>query len=101
MVKREAKNYGVGIGLRRENSAELLGERPRAIDCLEVAPENYMNSGGRLYRELRALAEQYPVIFHAISLSIGSLHPFKKSFLADLKNFAQEFQSPWMSDHLC
>lgn len=99
------KNVGIGLGLRRENSEALLSHLPQEVDCLEVAPENYFQTGGKLYREFCQLAERYPMVFHGISLSIGSLKPLNREYLQNVKNFITEFKSPsgptWFSDHLC
>ena len=95
------QSLGVGIGLRRENIDELLAKRPKEIQCLEIAPENYLHTGGKLYRKFRELKEIYPIVAHGLSLSLGSLAPLKKDFLKDLKAFLREHNFPWMSDHLC
>lgn len=99
--KFKMKPVGIGLGLRRENSAALLKTLPQELDCLELAPENYFHTGGRLYREFRALAEHYPMVFHGISLSIGSLKPLNRQYLQDVKEFIAEFKPQWFSDHLC
>ncbi len=92
---------GVGIGLRREHIDSLLNVLPQDLDFLEVAPENYLQSGGRVYHKFKQLAERYPVLAHGLTLSIGSVDPLDFSFLKQLKNFIKEFNIPWMSDHLC
>jgi uncharacterized protein len=101
MGSKKIKKIGVGMGLRRENMDALLEEQPSQIDCLEVAPENYIRSGGKIYRKFRQLAERYPILVHGLSLSVGSLHPLNKSYLKDLKGFLREIKAPWMTDHLC
>lgn len=101
MAPSEIKNLGFGLGLRRENVDDLLAARPSSLDCLEVAPENYMKTGGKLYRQYRELAERYPLAIHGLSLSLGSKHPPAKSFLKDLKVFLKQTKARWMSDHLC
>lgn len=95
------KSCGVGIGLRRENAAELLAKKSKSIQCLEIAPENFMKIGGKHYRQFRQLAEIYPIVVHGLSLSLGSKTPLKKDFLKDLKQFLRKHNIPWMSDHLC
>lgn len=95
------KNLGVGLGLRRENIDDILARLPEELDCLEIAPENYMKTGGQLYRQYRELAERYPIAIHGLSLSVGSLHPLSRKFLKELKVFLKEAKALWMSDHLC
>ncbi len=87
--------------MRRENSPELVATLPAEIDCLEIAPENYLHVGGRRYREFRQLAERYPIIFHGLSLSVGSLKPVPWEFLGEVKAFLKKYNAEWFSDHLC
>lgn len=101
MTNFKHKNLGVGLGLRRENSAALVELKPDSIDLLEVTPENYFHTGGKLYREFRELAERYPILFHGISLSLGSLKPLDMDYLKAVKDFIKDFQPLWFSDHLC
>ena len=101
MALSNIKNLGFGLGLRRENVDDLLAAKPRSLDCLEIAPENYMKTGGKFYRQYRELAERYPLAIHGLSLSLGSKHAPAKSFLKDLKSFLKETKALWMSDHLC
>ncbi|HKY64251.1 MAG TPA: DUF692 domain-containing protein [bacterium] len=101
MRRSEIQNLGFGLGLRRENVDDLLAAKPSVLDCLEIAPENYMKTGGRLYRQYRELAERYPIVIHGLSLSLGSKHPPAKAFLKDLKAFLKQTRALWMSDHLC
>ena len=101
MKRFKVKNLGVGMGLRVENSEDLVKHQPEDLDCLEVAPENFYNTGGTRYREFRKLAERYPIVFHGISLSIGSLKPLNKDYLKVVKKFTREYKTEWFSDHLC
>lgn len=84
-----------------ENSQALLEAKPQEINCLELAPENYMHTGGKLYREFRKLAEFYPLVFHGLSMSVGSLKPLDRDYLKSIKAFIKEFNPFWYSDHLC
>jgi Uncharacterized protein conserved in bacteria len=95
------KQIGIGLGLRRENIDALLAERPTNVDCLEIAPENFMGTGGKNYRKFRELAELYPMLVHGLTLSVGSLKPLDRGFLKKLKLFLKEIRAPWMTDHLC
>ncbi len=92
---------GVGLGLRRENSEDLVKYKPSEIDCLEAAPENYFGTGGKLYREFLELAEVYPIVFHGISTSVGSLKPLNRNYLKEVRAFVKDFSPAWFSDHLC
>ena len=101
MTNFKLKNFGVGLGLRRENSSALLETNLHTVDVLEVTPENYFHTGGKFYREFCQLAERYPILFHGISLSLGSLKPLDREYLKNVKDFIKDYQPLWYSDHLC
>ncbi|HCU25159.1 MAG TPA: hypothetical protein DF383_09080 [Deltaproteobacteria bacterium] len=90
-----------GLGLRRENIDAIQAGLPQTLDCLEIHPENYLGSGGPVYRQFRSLLEHYPFAYHGLSLSLGSRAPLRKDFLKKLKAFLKEVRAEWMSDHLC
>jgi len=89
-----------GLGLRREFIDDLIARPPANIDFLEIAPENWMNMGGRHRAMLSAAAERYPVICHGLSLSLGGPAPLDTAFLGRLKVFLDEYQVPLYSEHL-
>ncbi len=60
-----------------------------------------MDSGGRPMNFLRQIAEEYPLVMHGVSLSIGSTDPLNMDYLKRLKKLASEIQPKWISDHLC
>lgn len=62
-----ARFLGAGIGYRRAYREALLGPTP-GPDVLEVMPEHFYARPD----ELAALAERYPLVFHAVGLSIGT-----------------------------
>lgn len=63
---------GAGVGLRRAMTADFATHGvPADIDFFELAPENWIGVGGRLGRQLQAIADQRPIICHGLSLSIG------------------------------
>ncbi len=92
---------GIGLGLRREHTGSLLGHFPDELQWFEVAPENYMEIGGKVYRDFCELAERVPVVAHSVSLSLGSLDPLNKPFLKQLKKFIRTHKIPLASDHIC
>ena len=63
---------------------------PEQVDFLEVAPENWINVGGRFGKQFRELTERYPLSAHGLSLSIGSPAPLDEHFLGQLKRFLDE-----------
>lgn len=92
---------GIGLGLRREHYGSLLSNLPNELQWFEVAPENYMEIGGKVYRDFRELSERIPVVAHSVSMSLGSLDPLNKTFLKQLKKFIREHKIPLASDHIC
>lgn len=93
-------NLGLGVGLRSPHFNHILAHRP-AVDWFEVISENYIDSRGRARYVLSQIAEQYPVVMHGVSLSIGSSDPLDFNYLTKLKALAENIQARWISDHLC
>jgi uncharacterized protein len=93
-------NLGFGLGLRTNHYQEILASKPN-VDWFEVLSENYMVSGGKPLYFLDKICENYPVVMHGVSLSIGSASPIDKDYLCDLKKLADRVQPAWISDHLC
>lgn len=93
-------DLGVGIGLRTTHYARVLAESP-PIDWFEVITENFLATGGRPLRVLEQVAAHYPVVFHGVSLSIGSTDPLDLDYLAQVKDLAARIGPRWISDHVC
>jgi len=93
-------HLGLGVGLRSAHFAYLLQHRP-AVDWFEIISENFMDSGGRPRYVLDQLAEQYPIVMHGVSLSIGSTDPLNRDYLRRVKHLADQIRAVWVSDHLC
>ncbi len=93
---------GAGLGLRREFLDELAGlaETQARPDFLEIAPENWLGFGGRHARRLRQFSEQYPMLCHGLSLSIGGLQPINVDFVKKIRHFLDEHQIVAYSEHL-
>lgn len=93
-------NLGLGLGLRCQHFEHILEKKPN-VDWFEVISENFMDSHGRPRYILKQIAEQYPVVMHGVSLSIGSTDPLNLDYLKSLKQLASEVKPAWISDHLC
>lgn len=98
--KKSLPYLGTGLGLRRELANKTF-EHAERIDWLEIVPENYMNLGGKARERLEQAASCFTLISHGLNLSIGSVDPLNKAYLASLKNLLDTVDSPWWSDHLC
>lgn len=93
-------NLGFGVGLRSAHYEHLLTHWP-AVDWFEIISENFMDSRGRPRYVLDEIAARYPVVAHGVSLSIGSIDPLDRDYLARLKRFVDELAPVWVSDHVC
>jgi uncharacterized protein (UPF0276 family) len=90
----------VGLGLRHSFHQQVLEQKPK-VPWFEVITENYLYFDGAPRKFLQQIRQDYPVVFHGVSLSIGSLGENRPNYLQHLKNLIQEFQPAWVSDHLC
>lgn len=93
-------SLGFGLGMRAKHLPYIFEHNP-AVDWFEVISENYMDTGGKPRRNLRRIAERYPIVMHGVSLSIGTVDPLHSEYLHKLKTLIDEVQPAWVSDHLC
>jgi len=91
---------GFGLGLRTEHYNAILASKPD-VDWFEALSENYMIPGGKPLDFLTKIRENYPVVMHGVSLSIGSTAPIDKNYLRELRKLADRVEPAWISDHLC
>lgn len=90
----------VGIGLRSKYLNHFLTDIPQlAIGWLEVHPENYLYHFPNR-KKLQTISEKFPISFHCISLSLGSMDLPEKEHLQKLKDFMDEIHPFMLSDHL-
>ena len=78
---------GAGLGLRRALLGPLQHEDLVAVDFMEVAPENWINVGGRLGHEFADYTSRFPFVSHGLSLSLGGPSPWTKLFCSRSKGF--------------
>lgn len=55
---------GAGLGFRRDLIPALKSGVPQAIDFFELAPENWIDLGGRHDRDLRQFTERHTFVCH-------------------------------------
>lgn len=95
---------GVGLGLKRElmpqiqqaHGSQLLDH----LKFIEIAPENWINAGGKYQRDLNWFAERYPIVCHGLCLSLGGPDPLNVSFLKQVKQFLADYEIPLYTEHL-
>lgn len=91
---------GYGLGLRPEHYVDILETRP-AVDWFEVITENYLVPGGKPLHYLEQVRQDYPVVMHGVSLSIGGTDPLDEDYLRQVRSLADRIEPVWVSDHLC
>ncbi|MCY4013357.1 MAG: DUF692 domain-containing protein [Gammaproteobacteria bacterium] len=93
---------GAGLGLRRAFMAEFAADDGAAegVDFLEVAPENWIDVGGRYGHSFRALTERFPFVCHGLSLSLGGPTPLDRSLLEAIKHFLNSHDILCYTEHL-
>lgn len=100
MNKQNDHYLGFGLGLRTDHFEEVLQGQPN-VDWFEVISENFMVGGGKPLYYLHAIREQYPIVMHGVSMSLGSTDPLDMDYLKRLKNLVDDVKPAWISDHLC
>ena len=91
---------GYGLGLRPEYYDTIVETRPD-VDWFELLSENFMVDGGKPLHFLDRVRENYPVVMHGVSMSIGSTDPLNQEYLKQLKQLVARVEPRWVSDHLC
>jgi uncharacterized protein (UPF0276 family) len=91
---------GAGLGFRRELIPALKAGVPPVIDFFEVAPENWIDMGGRFARDLRQFTEAYPFVCHGLSLSLGGMMALDEALLGKIKAFMRRHGMTLYTEHL-
>jgi len=91
---------GFGLGLRTEHYPHIIEQKPN-VDWFEILTENYMVAGGKPLDYLDKIRNDYPIVMHGVSLSIGSTDRLDARYLKNFKQLIQRVQPEWVSDHLC
>lgn len=87
-----------GIGLRFRHHRDVIEQLP-AIGWMEIHPENYMG-GGKPRAELAAVRRDYPVSFHGVGLSLGSVDGIDPKHLQRLAELVVEIEPGLVSEHI-
>jgi len=91
---------GVGIGLRSPHISEILTTKPD-IPWLEVLIDNFLVEGGLVPVQLEYICNSYPVTFHSVGLSLGSVDPVNMDYLGKIKKVMRTHNAAWLSEHAC
>lgn len=93
-------DLGIGVGLRVPHYRHILDQRP-PMDFFEIISENFMVDGGKPIYHLERIMENYRLIQHGVSLSIGGPEAPDRDYLRRLKQLVRKVNPPWLSDHFC
>jgi uncharacterized protein (UPF0276 family) len=91
---------GAGLGLRRALLGPLRDNPDAPIDFFEVAPENWINVGGRLGKAFRSFTERHAFVCHGLSLSLGGPEPLDDTLLHKIRRLLDEHGIGYYSEHL-
>jgi len=100
MMPNKKTNLGFGLGLRVDHYETIIAEKP-AVDWFEILTENYLVPGGKPLYYLDKIRENYPMVMHGVSLSIGSNDDIDYDYLSQVKTLMKRVEPAWISDHLC
>ncbi|HUL95810.1 MAG TPA: DUF692 domain-containing protein [Usitatibacter sp.] len=89
-----------GIGLRAPHYREILETRP-AAGFLEIHSENFFCAGGAPLAWLERFRAAYPMSFHGVGLSLGSVDALEDGHLEKLAQLVRRFEPQLVSEHLC
>lgn len=96
--------HGVGLGLKRELIPQIQSVYGQAlianINFVEIAPENWIDVGGKARHQLDWFVERYPIVCHGLCLSLGGLSPLNTIFLQQVKKFLWQYNIPLYTEHL-
>jgi hypothetical protein len=96
----ERPYLGHGAGLRVPHYAQAL-DGLLDVAWVECITENFFGEGGRPRAVLKKLRTQMPIVFHGVSMGLGSPSVPSDLYLERVMRLAHEFEPAWVSDHLC
>lgn len=92
---------GCGLGLRLEFIDEVYNYEKSALPAwFEIAPENWMATNKKTSAKLEQISNDFALVAHGLSLSIGSIEPLNIKFIKSLKEFLDRFNILHYSEHL-
>ncbi|ALF52067.1 hypothetical protein ACX27_03095 [Nostoc piscinale CENA21] len=100
MMLSQLPTLGVGLGFREPFKSDLFLNRQQ-VDFLEIVAEHYLDAPVQKQQELEILAAHFPIIPHAINLSLGSAEGVDTDYLRKLAALIQQLNPPWWSEHIC
>jgi uncharacterized protein (UPF0276 family) len=90
---------GFGLGLRYSFLEEVV-PLEGGPSWFEIAPENWIGRGGYLRRGIERVRENFPIVCHGLSLSLGSPDPLDLELLGKIRSFLRELEIEVYSEHI-
>jgi uncharacterized protein len=99
---------GAGVGLKRELIPQIRSLHHEShrdpslhhLSFVEIAPENWIDAGGKSAHDLVWFVERYPIVCHGLCLSLGGPDPLNVDFLKRVKTFMAMHEIPLYTEHL-
>ncbi|MFN7934853.1 MAG: DUF692 domain-containing protein [Bryobacteraceae bacterium] len=88
-----------GLGWRDDLAAGILSNLHR-IDALEVIADDYFEAPSKKIRAIRDLAQQHPVMLHAVSLGLASTIAPERKRLTQMAKLIEKVRPESWSEHL-
>jgi uncharacterized protein (UPF0276 family) len=102
--KKDFPNLGFGLGYRSVHTEDILKGKTIS-QWFEAISENYMGIDeggfGPSFFILQKIREKFPVVFHSVSMSLGSTDSLNLKYFSRLKQLAKIINPVWISDHVC
>lgn len=90
---------GVGLAFREPLRGDVFLRRAE-IDFLEITADHYLDAAPEKERELDLLREHFPLVPHALDLSLGSAEGVDRAYLRKLARLVRRLDPPWWSEHV-
>lgn len=88
-----------GIGLRAPHYSDIITQNP-SVGFVEIHSENFFAKGGKTQHVLKKVSELYPLSFHGVSLSLGSVDEPDHIHLKRLKELVYLYEPTLVSEHV-
>ncbi len=86
----------VGLGYRGPLHDWIITQ-PKEVECLEITAEHFFDTG---QKELKQLAEAFPLFVHGLGLSLGTPGPLDRKILRQFARVASLANAEWISEHV-
>ncbi len=90
---------GAGLAFRAPFRAGVFLHRDR-IGFLEITADHYLCASRAKREELDLLAARFPLVPHALDLSLGSAEGVDEEYLERLAELIERVGCPWWSEHI-